>query len=403
MSYSQKYIHASNYKPRVIPVHSTVVAADLDRVQRLTLGFSRPNEKLYELGRVNEMARNWMRPEVTGSLVMNEYGDIKPFGLFSHQTAPTSVSLEQLKDKKFDIMALKKQQDADTLLATRFIPDCYLSGFNLNIADADAKLEQTFNFVAEKHLTFLGANKYVKSEVLTIAVGAATLSETPVVDPDNAGKYAIKAYNVTKGLDLVEGASDDFTIVGTALTVVNATNMANADKIQLVYSSTTIKDFAAVDDSNAYYIPAKYCTIELWEGGSSLVTVKRLQSIGVAVTFNRTPYSEIGNKNIIARAVDTINVVVTLGELISDETLDQYLVDDDGSHAKIDIENYLDTRDLHINIFDSDKKDNFLAQYIIRNLKVTGGNIEGGVNAALTGGRTLEADNMIYTNVEVAS
>lgn len=403
MSYSEKYIHGSKYKPRIVPVHATVAAADIDRAQRLTLGFTRPNNKEYELGRVDEMAREWMRPEVTGSIVLNEYGEIKPFALFAGQTAPSSVSLDDMKDKMFDVVSLKRKQSDSSMFITRYVPQCYLTGFNLNIADPEGKLEQTWNFVAENHYTLLGTNKNLKIEVLTIAVGAATLSETPVVDPDRAGCYAIKAYNLTQGLELVEGASGDFTITGTALTVVNAVTMANADKIHIAYSSTTSKDFEAVDDVDAYYIPAKYCTVELWEGASKLVTIKRLQSLGVAATFDRTTYGEIGNKDVIARAVNSINVVVTLGDLTSDESFDQYMRDTDGAYNKVDIRKYLETRDLQIKIYDSEEKTTFLAKYIIRNLKVTGGNVEGTANVALTGSRTLESDNMLYTTVEAAS
>jgi hypothetical protein len=402
-SYSEKYIHGSKYKPRIAPVHATVVAADVDRAQRLTLGFTRPNNKEYELGRVDEMTRQWMRPEVTGSIVLNEYGDIKPFALFSGQTAPTSVSIEDMKDKMFDIVSLKRKQSDSTMFITRYVPNCYLTGFNLNMADPEGKLEQTWNFVSENHYTLLGANKNLKIEVLTIAVGAATLSETPVVDPDNAGKYALKAYNITQGLELIEGASADFTIAGTTLTVVNAVNIANADKIHIAYSSTTVKDFEALDDVDAYYIPAKYCTIELWEGASKLVEMKRLQSLSVAVTLDRTAYGELGNKNVIARAVDAVNVVVTLGDLTSDESFDQFMRDTDGAYNKIDIRKYLETRDIQIRIYDSEEKTTFLAKYIIRNLKITGGTLEGTANVAMTGGRTLESDNMIYTTVEAAS
>jgi len=399
-NYSEKYIHASNYKPRVIPVNATVAAADLDRVQRLTLGFTRPNEKEYELGRTDEMARQWMRPDVTGSLVINEYGDIKPFALFGAETAPTDITLADLKDQMFDVVSLQKKQSEDAMLVTRYVPNCYLTGFNLNIADPEGKLEQTWNFVAEKHYSLLGDNKYLKSEVLTIAVGAAQMTEVPVLNPDTSG-YTVKAYNITQGITLTEGASNDFTCdAAGAITVVDSTNMVNADKVQFAYSSETASDFENVDDSNAYYIPAKYCEIELWEGSNKLVTIKRLQSVGVAASFERTPYGEIGNEDVIARAVDSINVVVTLGDLISDETFDQYMRDNSGSYGLIDIEKYLETRDLQIKIYDSAAKDNFLAKYIVRNLKVTGGNTEDSVQEAMTGGRTLESDNMIYTTNE---
>ena len=400
MGYSEKYIHASNFKPRVIPVHATVAASDLDRVQRLTLGFTRPNEKEYELGRSAEMARQWMRPEVTGSFVINEYGDIKPFALFGAETAPTDITLQDLKDKVFDIVSLQKKQDASAMLVTKYIPDCYLTGFNLNVADPEGKLEQTWNFVSEKHYTLLGANKYLKSEALTIALGAAQMSEIPVLNPDTSG-YTIKAYNITQGITLVESASDDFTCDGTGLiTVVDAVRMVDGDVVQFAYSSTTATNFAALDDSNAYYIPAKYSTIELWKvGGSELTDILRLQSVSVAATFERTPYGEIGNQDIITRSVDSINVVITLGDLITDDTFDQYMRTDSGSYGLIDIEEFLEDRELRIKIFDSAQKDTEIARYTIQNLKVTGGTTEGSINEALTGGRTLESDNLKYEEI----
>ncbi len=424
MAYSQKYVHASKIKPKILPYKTVVSPLDLDRVQRVTLGFSRPNEKGYELGRTEELYRDWKNPEVTGAIVINEYGNIKPFALFANQdpSSATEISIDDIKDQKFDFATLMKDNEGSGVLVTKYCPDCYISSFTLNIADPEAKLEQTWNFTGEKHFTFKNNEKYLITYEHTLTAPEVAAKEfdipagypAPVVNPDLANHYLVRAVQIvsTTETELTESTTTPSAaneIQRSASKTIKIYNsLAVGNKIVLHYTATTDStpsQWKSLDNSSKKYLPAKYCEVYLYDSNSEVGRLYRLQSANIAVTIERTNRGEIGNPDYITRTADVINTVITLGDLVSDASLDEYLRNKtaDGSYTRIDIEKYLETLDFVIKIYAEEKHTTFVANYLVRNLKVTAGNQENPVNEALTGGRTLEADNMIYSTVEYVS
>lgn len=424
MAYSQKYVHASKIKPKILPFKTVVSPLDLDRVQRVTLGFNRPNDKGYELGRTRELYRDWKNPEVTGAIVMNEYGNIKPFALFANQdpSSVTEIDIDDIKEQKFDVVTMMKDNDGDGVLVTKYCPDCYITGFTLNIADPEAKLEQSWNFVGEKHFTFKGNEKYFITYEHTLTAPEAAAKEfdipaaypAPVVNPDWADHYIVRAVQIvgTTETELTEStaapsaANEIQRSASKTMTIYNG--LAVGNKIVLHYTAatdSTPSQWKSLDDSSKNYLPAKYCEVYLYDSNSEVGRLYRLQSVSVATTIDRTVRNEIGNPDEIARSADVVNTVMTLGDLVSDASLDEYLRNKtaDNTYTRIDIEKYLETLDFVIKVYADEKHETFVANYWVKNLKVTGGSQENPVNDALTGSRTLEADNLYYSTVEYVS
>ena len=190
------------------------------------------------------------------------------------------------------------------------------------------------------------------------------------------------------------------------MTIYNG--LAVGNKIVLHYTAatdSTPSQWKSLDDSSKNYLPAKYCEVYLYDSNSEVGRLYRLQSVSVATTIDRTVRNEIGNPDEIARSADVVNTVMTLGDLVSDASLDEYLRNKtaDGSYTRIDIEKYLETLDFVIKVYADEKHETFVANYWVKNLKVTGGSQENPVNDALTGSRTLEADNLYYSTVEYVS
>lgn len=424
MAYSQNYVHASKIKPKILPFKTVVSPEDLDRVQRVTLGFNRPNEKGYELGRTRELYRDWKNPEVTGAIVMNEYGNIKPFALFANEdpSSATEITIDDIKDQKFDFVTMMKDNDGTSMLVTKYCPDCYITGFTLNIADPESKLEQTWNFAGEKHFTFKGNEKYFITYEHTLTAPEAAAKQfdipaaypAPVVNPDLASHYLVRAVQIvgTTETELTEAtaapsaANEIYRSASKTIDMYNT--LAVGNKVVLHYTAatdSTPSQWQSADDSSKNYLPAKYCEVYLYDSSSEVGRIYRLQSVGVATTIERTVRNEIGNPDILVRTADTVNTVITLGDLVSDASLDEYLRNKtaDNTYTRIDIEKYLETLDFVIKIYAEEEHTTFVANYWYKNLKVTGGTQEDPVNEALTGGRTLETDDMYYSTVEYVS
>jgi len=424
MAYSQKYVHASKIKPKIVPDKTVVSPLDLDRVQRVTLAFNRPNEKGYELGRDEELYRDWKNPEVTGAIVANEYGNIKPFALFANQdpSSVTEISLDDIKDQKFDFVSMMKDNAGSGMLVTKYCPECYITGFTLNVGDPEAKHEQTWNFIGEKHFTFKGNEKYFIVYEHTLTSGEASAKQfdidasypAPVVNPDWANHYLVRAVQVvsTTETELTEATSAPSAaneIQRSASKTIKFYNTLSAgNKIILHYTASTDStpsQWKAVDNTSKKYIPAKYGEAYLYDSNTPVGRLYRLQSVNIAATIERTARGEYGNPDLISREADVVNVVITLGDLVSDASLDEYLRNKtaDGSYTRIDIEKYLETLDLVIKLYAEETHETFIANYWMRNIKVTSGNQENPNNEALTGGRVLECDNLYYSTVEYVS
>jgi hypothetical protein len=424
MSYSQIYVHGSKIKPKILPNKTVVSPEDLDRVSRVTLGFTRPNEKGYELGRDNELYREWKTTEVSGAIVMNEYGNIKPFALFANQdpAVATEISLEDIKDEKFDFVTMMKDNAGAGTIVTQYCPGCYINSFTMNVGDPESKLENTWNFVGDKHLTLKGNEKYVIVYEHTLSVGEAAAKQfdiatdypAPTENPDSAGMYLLKAVQIvgstetelTESTSAPSAANEIQRSASKTIKIYNTLSAGN--KIVLHYTAatdSTPNQWQALDNSSANYIKAEFCEVYLYDGATPVGRIYRLQSASIAGTIERTNYGEIGNSEYIARSADTVNVVITLGDLVSDASLDEYLRNKtaDGTYTRIDVEKYLETLDFVIKIYAEKEHTTFLANYLVRNIKVTGGSQEDAANAALTSGRTLESDNMIYSTVEYIS
>lgn len=424
MAYSEKYVHASKIKPKIVPDKTVVSPLDLDRVQRVTLAFNRPNEKGYELGRDGELYRDWKNPEVTGAIVANEYGNIKPFALFANQdpSSATEISLDDIKDQKFDFVTMMKDNAGSGVLITKYCPECYITGFTLNVGDTEAKHEQTWNIVGEKHFTFKGSAKYFIVYEHTLTVGEAAAKQfdidaaypVPVVNADWANHYLIRAVQIvsTTETELTEATSAPSSANevqrSASRTIKFYNTLASGNKIVLHYTAatdSTPSQWQEVDNTSKKYIPAKYGEAYLYDSSSVVGRLYRLQSVNIAATIERTTQGEYGNPDVISRSADTVTVVITLGDLVSDAALDEYLRNKtaDGSCNRIDIEKYLETLDLVIKLYADEEHETFLANYWMKNLKVTGGNQENPANETLTGSRVLECDNLYYSTVAYVS
>jgi len=405
MPYTEEFVHSQKSKPKVIPeTDHSIDPVDLDRVQSVSLAFTRPNEKGFELGRDDEAFREFRRPDVTGTMVINEYGIIKPWAILANldPSSAVTVDLDDMRDTEFSLL-LSIHNQADNQLATRYIRDASITSFNLSITDTDATLEQSWGFASEsmKSLVNTAAHFIVDARFVSNGEDVAdevTLIQTPIADPDTGAKvFRATKIRASVQTELVEGV--DFSIAGATLTIIG--DIVEADKLTLHYAASTGSSFEAVDDSNAFHIPAKNVEIELKSGAVSKLDVLRLQSVAIAATFDRQEFGEIGSNELVKRVTNSTNVVVTPGALFSDLTLEQVLRGDvAGAGTIIDIESFLEDLDLEIRVYADEAHTTFLAKYLVRNLKVTGGSTEAAVTEALLENFTLESDNLTYTTNE---
>jgi len=400
-------IHASYYRPRVYPFGSGL-PAEMDRFQDLSGGLTLNREKIKEIGRdgIVDWRKRIPTLRITGR--QYEYGSLEFWlKLGNKGSATDTIDLNDFKNSMVDICCYKTDDDG-TFQGTVWYPKLRLAGFSLAIGDPQAYIERNFEWVGEDEIQLLNDNKYFIHREFTADGGtnetfvvsdAGTTYPDPISDPDNSGYYLFKVVRVRAGIATELVYTTDYTYdSGTVtLTVVSTTN---GDKIKVYWSAgsyITGEEPFTNNDSDAAAISASSCSIYL----QSANYVYKLQSVNIDVSFDRTDYYEIGNKEVIQRGIRNKTCTVTLGRILEDFTIEEIARGvTDLDYGKIDAREFLDNLALIVKIYDNDDKDNFLMKYTLTDLSPVGLDAGIPVDDYVSRGATLECEACTITTAE---
>lgn len=396
-------IHSSNFKPRVIPVLADIAGTEIDRVQDLSSTTTLNRTKIQEVGRDGLVDWRVSIPSVSVSMRQLEYGSIEFFRQIANKgTTVSQVNFSDMKTSAFDIAGYKTD-DNGTFLGTIWYPGLRLSNFSLNIGDPDALIERSFSFVGENEIALLNNNKYlIHGRYVIGSTGSnrtVTISDpTPILDPDNSGKFLLRVVKISGGSasELTHGTQWSYNGSGT-LTINGSSTLG--DVIWVTYSATSYVTGLSTftnNDTDAAGIAADACDIFLVTG----TRVARLQSVSVETSFDRRDIKEIGTKDVVARGARDITNRITLGKIIEDYTIEEYLRGKQGtSYGKIDVRNFLDNISLVIKTYSSSTKSSFLLGYKFTDLAPVNRDTGTPLNDYITAGVTLEGETGFVTTV----
>lgn len=413
-----KIRHSGFWMPRIYPYYGDVAPSDMDRFQDLRGAPTLPVDFLYEIGRKKKLGVHKRIPEVSLSGRSFEYGSLTMYKKLANKADPASgvadvVTLEDFSDAFFDIVGYEGS-DEDTLNASILFPKCRLNGFGLNIGDPDAIIERTFDMNSDSKITWQYGNLYwvYKRDVVEsgdlASGGAAEFIITdddypePAQDPDTT-KYFYRILKV-RGAETTQLEATDWTYnPATKTIVINDCEIGDIIKFYYTAATWTVNQpyHQLNNDADPDALFAYCASIYLVDGLNSKY-VYRLSSISLDGTFDRVDVKEIGNRETVETAIrnQTIRVVTT--GLTSSYTFEEVLRGKSGlDYGKIDIEKFLDTLTLVVEIYkDSDKDlkpDNFAIGYRVEDLSVTSLDKGVPVNDFITKGATLESDNLTIT------
>jgi len=402
-------IHASNYKPRVVPWNPSVTGNQIDRVQELGGSITLNREKLKEVGRSAIVDWRQKIPSLTGSMRQFEYGSVEFYQMLANTstlglTSQTALSLNDFKTPRVDIMGYKTDDD-DTFVGTIWYPKLRTSSFSINIGDPEALVERNFEMVGEDEIILLNNNKYLiygyetvesgeGGGAVDIVIGTGDWSNypTPVEDPDNSGSYMLRVTRVRSSVveDLTE--TTDYTYInGTQTLSILAAQ--DDDVYCFIYSATTYISGSSTftsNDSDISAVTADSCSIYLQTSDY----VYKLQSVGIDINFDRTDYKEIGNSEVVQTGARDKTVRITLGRFLDRYTTEEILRGVGGSsYGKIDARQYLDNLTLKIKMYNSSSKDTFLMGYKFTGLAPTDFDSSTPVDEYIQRNATLEGED----------
>jgi hypothetical protein len=401
-------IHAKLVQPRIFPHNSARAPEQIDRAQNIGGDLTLNQEKLYEIGRDGKLGVRKQTPTLAYSMTQFEYGSMAFWYALANKEDPSSggldnsIDLDDIKSTTFDITAYMTDDD-NTFRGTMWFPKLRVNGFSLNIGDPDATVERTFDLVGEDFKILDG--KYFAYETGT-AVGngiqTVVLSPAPVLYALN--KYVFRVLRVRAGVctELVEDAVSTYDAntwrydVGTTSALVQTG--LTGDIIKVYYEAATAYDTLWADndvDSDALF--ADSCEIYMKVGTGT--RIYRLQSIGIDVSFERTDYKEIGNKEIVQRGAKSKTVTVALDRFNEGFSMEDILASDT-TYPYIDPRDFADDIQLMVKIFSDSTHTVFKMGYLIDNLSPTALGTSQAVEDYNKVTNSLEADNVKISNDE---
>lgn len=401
-------IHAKLVQPRIFPHNSARGPEQIDRAQNIGGDLTLNQEKLYEIGRDGKLGVRKNTPSLAYTMTQFEYGSMAFWYALANKEDPASggldnsIDLDDFKATTFDITAYMTDDD-NTFKGTMWFPKLRVNGFTLNIGDPDATVERTFDLVGEDFKILDG--KYFAFETGTAGgSGVQTVVLNPAPVEYAAGKYVFRVLRVRGGVctELVEDATSTYDAdtwrydVGSTSVLVQS-GLLN-DIIKVFYpASTAYTTLWTNNDVDSDALFAEACEIYMKVGTGT--RIYRLQSVGIDVSFERTDYKEIGNKEIVQRGVKAKTVTVALDRFNEGYSLEDILASDT-TYPYIDPRNFSDNIQLMVKIFSDSTHTVFKMGYLISALSPTALGTSQAVEDYNKMTDSLEADNLKISSDE---
>jgi len=405
--------HAKATKPRMYPYNGDVTPADMDRVQSFSGGGNQPFEMLYEWGREDKMAVDFDILEATATATQLEYGKIDTYLKLANLSAMPSggLDLDDFSNAKVDIITVGKDDYEGNVEQTLWLPKLALNSITVNIADAEAKLERSFELSGDALRRLRNDNKYFIYK--RDAVGSGYSADPydiilddpePVEDPNYSGVYIFRVLRVRSGTTTELTLTTDYTYTSgtTTLQILSATT---GDVYKIYYSSDswgTAGDPTSLNDADDYFIDADSVKVTLQSGSGTEVEMDLLTSLNIVATLNRIEEGVIGNDEKILKEVESKTTTVTLGGRVKNSTIEEILMGQAGNDWGIlDAKLYKDDIKMRVYVYEDETKTTFKIGYKVTGLfMTTTTQDEGNANEFLTKGVTLQSDNLLISNVE---
>jgi hypothetical protein len=405
--------HASATKPRVYPWNGSTQPIDIDRVQAISGGVNQPQELVYEIGRLDKVCTDLKILEEKCSLTQLEYGEVDFYLALANKAALPSggLQLSDFDDALVDIISVGKDKFGGTMEQTLWLPKLSLNSLAFNIANADARIERTFDLGGDFFKILKNSNKIYMQKIYTVPSGyaaapyAIVISDpAPVLDPNVASKYIQRVLRVRSGVTTELELTTDYTWTNgtTTLSVLLATS---GDILKVVYTASsfgTAGDYTSLNDADLCYINADSVKVTLQSGSGTEIELDRLTSLNVTATLNRISEAVIGLSEKLLKNVQTYDVKVALNGRVKDATIEEVLMGQAGNNwGIIDPNEFKTDLVLRVYVYEDSTKSTFKLGYKVTGLAFSDNTQDANANDFWSNGINLSSDNMLISPVEV--
>jgi hypothetical protein len=404
--------HSSATKPIIVPWNENTQSLNIDRVQSFSGGVTQPSDNVYELGRLEKICTDLKILEEKCTLTQLEYGEIDFYlALANKATLPSGgLQLSDFDSSLMDIISVGKDKFGGSMEQTLWLPKLSLNSITFNVANADARVERSFDLGGDFFKIIKNNNKIYIQKIVTVPSGysaapyAISLADPiPVVDPNVTGKYIQRILRVRSGVTTELTLTSDYTF--SAPSSLNVLLATTGDILKIVYTASsfgTAGDYTVLNDADLCYINADSVTVTLQSGIGTEVELDRLTSLNVAATLNRISEGVIGLEEKLLKSVESYAVKVALNGRIKDAKIEDVLMGQAGNNwGIIDPNEFKTDVVIRIKVYEDATKSTFKMGYKVTGLSFSDTTEDATANAFWTEGINLSSDNLLISDVEL--
>lgn len=401
--------HASAVKPISIPVLSNVAPDNWDRIQAFSPATSQPQEKLYEIGRLEKMATAKETLEASLSIGQFEYGTNDSYlqlaGLSAEPGA--GITLSDFSSSKTDFYLPGKDEYGGTVEQTVWMQKMVVDSIGIEMT-ANERIERTFELSGSFAKVARYANKNLIFVSDTVPSGESSdyeidLSDpAPVVDPNNSGVYMLQIYRVSLAGVATQLVDTTDYVYTNATTTLSINTVATGDNIRIWYTSGTYGsagDPTSLNNADDYFIKGDNITVTIDDGTNAPIELTKLTTLSIQATLNRNDAGALGTAEKVFNEVESNDVTIALGGFVKNSTIKEALMTQAGQSWGIIDYSLFSAVDVIVKIYAESTKQTFRLGYKIENCNFTDDSPSYNSNEFSEDSISLESDNLRITEV----
>jgi hypothetical protein len=312
--------HARAVSPWFVP-NKAGTSRDLHGITSITGGVSVDSEDVFVVGKKVKCGTDKSTPESSITVTQLERGEINSYLTLANLAAEPSggLDLDDFSAALVDVFLYSKDAFNGNLEKTLWFPKTAIASLSLDIADAEARLERSFELTGDNKHELQYGNKYGIATTDTAPSGTSgnyviDLSDpAPVEDPNNSGQYMLRVDRTRSGTTTTLTVTTDFTYSSgsSELTILSATS---GDVYHIYYSAASFGtggDPTTVDSTTPCFLNADTVTV-LISDGTTEVELDKLTSLSLSASLNRIDENVIGKEERELREIEDTPVTVSL-------------------------------------------------------------------------------------------
>lgn len=399
--------HGRAVSPWFIP-NGNGEARDLHGITDISGGSSLDSEDVYVIGKEEKCATDKGIPEATVSVTQLERGEINSYLTLANLDAEPSggLTLSDFSAATIDLFLYEREEFSGAIVGTTWFPKTAINSLNLDIADAEARIERSFELSGDNKHELSYDNKigvHVKDTAPSGTSGSYVIDLTnygvPATDPNNSGAYILRVERTRAGTTETITAYA-YNPIGEELTITSALT----DDIYDVYYSTSAfgseGDPTSVDSGNPCFLKADSVTVLISDGNTE-VELDVLTSLSFAASLERLDEAVIGNDEKVLKEISATPVDVSLTGRVKNSTiLDAFMGQIGNDWGITDINLFLSNVRVTVKIYTNATKSTFAIGYQVDGLSFSDDSKDFTANEFGELSVNAASDNLLITTTE---